>query len=359
MGLADNLKPTFASSADSVEFETGTGTGTAASTPIGSSVGSTTPTAATTTTQQSTTRTTTTSTTAAPTTSSSSSSTSTTASTVSGKKSFQDLQEKDIAIWNQALKSPKLSFNSLRNKFKIYGFSSPLLLLLFLSALFSHTPQTRPPTTKTTKATALPTVGVNGTGSVQATAITTSSSSSSSSASSTLHTTNGKQAPGWRQGNTGSSNGSQHKPQRPPLVLGYPPQRGTRIDDTNEVQVKHAFRQDSSVIIQWDSETANILGFRVVYRLFGEKAFKQGPPLEASEREFKIKNVPAQECIIVCVISLEELHVTPETVPYQQCREVRTVSSQTSNMDKITIAASAAICGTIIVAVIVFIAASR
>lgn len=141
--------------------------------------------------------------------------------------------------------------------------------------------------------------------------------------------------------------------------MGFPPQRGTRIDDSNEVQVKNAFRQDSSVIIQWDSDTANILGFRVVYRLFGEKSFKQGPPLEASEREFKIKNVPAQECIIVCVISLEELHVTPETVPYQQCREVRTVASQTSNMDKITIAASAAICGTIIVAVIVFIAASR
>ncbi|XP_032591959.1 leucine-rich repeat and fibronectin type-III domain-containing protein 2 isoform X2 [Drosophila grimshawi] len=300
VGLADNLKPTFPSSPDSVEFETGSGTGTAAaSSPVANSLSTTTPKATTTTTTTKlTTRTTTT---AAPTTSSS-----TTAST------------------------------------------------------------TRPPTaatTATTKAAPLPTAGINGTGSVQATAITSTSSSSSSSSSSsasasaTLHTS-GKQAPGWRQGANGS-NGSQHKPQRPPLVLGYPPQRGTRIDDANEVQVKHAFRQDSAVIIQWDSETANILGFRVVYRLFGEKAFKQGPPLEASEREFKIKNVPAQECIIVCVISLEELHVTPETVPYQQCREVRTVSSQTSNMDKITIAASAAICGTIIVAVIVFIAASR
>ncbi|XP_055837999.1 leucine-rich repeat-containing protein 4B isoform X2 [Episyrphus balteatus] len=172
-----------------------------------------------------------------------------------------------------------------------------------------------------------------------------------------------QQQPGGLSGNGGaaasSAAGIPHKQQRPPLVLGFPPQRGTRIDDANEVQVKNAFRQDSSVIIQWDSDTANILGFRVVYRLFGEKSFKQGPPLESSEREFKIKNVPSQECIIVCVISLEELHVTPETVPYQQCREVRTVASQTSNMDKITIAASAAICGTIIVAVIVFIAASR
>ncbi|CAH4013616.1 unnamed protein product [Pieris brassicae] len=66
-----------------------------------------------------------------------------------------------------------------------------------------------------------------------------------------------------------------------------------------------------------------------------------------------------QECIVVCVISLEEVHVSPETVPYSQCREVRTVSAAATNMDKITIAASAAICGTIVVAVLIFAAASR
>ncbi|CAD7079626.1 unnamed protein product [Hermetia illucens] len=186
-----------------------------------------------------------------------------------------------------------------------------------------------------------------------ATVVVTTLNPSTLKTAATQHQSPSKTQSTWRQNN------SPHKQQRPPLVLGFPPQRGTRIDDANEVQVKNAFRQDSSVIIQWDSDTANILGFRVVYRLFGEKTFKQGPPLEASEREFKIKNVPGQECIVVCVISLEELNVTPDNVPYSQCREVRTSSSQTSNMDKITIAASAAICGTIIVAVIVFLAASR
>ncbi|GBP06008.1 Leucine-rich repeats and immunoglobulin-like domains protein 3 [Eumeta japonica] len=146
--------------------------------------------------------------------------------------------------------------------------------------------------------------------------------------------------------------------QRPPLVTNFPQQK-PKADDSNEVIVKNAYRQENSVIIQWDSDVANILGFRVVYRLFGDKSFKQGPPLEASEREFKIKNVPSQECIVVCVISLEEVYVSPETVPYGQCREVRTVSAAASNMDKITIAASAAICGTIVVAVLVFVAASR
>uniref|UniRef100_A0A8D8UUS9 Leucine-rich repeats and immunoglobulin-like domains protein 3 n=3 Tax=Cacopsylla melanoneura TaxID=428564 RepID=A0A8D8UUS9_9HEMI len=144
--------------------------------------------------------------------------------------------------------------------------------------------------------------------------------------------------------------------QRPPLVLGsgYP-----RTTPAQEVLVKSAHRHDNSVVIQWDSQTSNILGFRVVYRLFGDKTFKQGPPLEASEREFKIKNVPPQECIVVCVISLEDINVTPDTVPYPQCREVRTTNSPTNHMDKITIAASAAICGTVLIAVIIFIAASR
>ncbi|KAE8739794.1 hypothetical protein FOCC_FOCC014719 [Frankliniella occidentalis] len=161
--------------------------------------------------------------------------------------------------------------------------------------------------------------------------------------------------PGHGPGLSGSA--SMH---RPPLVLGFPGGSPAKhVDPEEEVKVRSAYRQDNSIIIQWDSHTANILGFRVVYRLFGDKSFKQGPPLEASEREFKIKNVPAQECIVVCVISLEEVNVTPEMVPYSQCREVRTVTSPSSNMDKITIAASAAICGTVVIAVIVFVAASR
>ncbi|XP_050426402.1 uncharacterized protein LOC126836800 isoform X2 [Adelges cooleyi] len=142
--------------------------------------------------------------------------------------------------------------------------------------------------------------------------------------------------------------------QKPPLILGNYSKKSAQ-----EVIIRSVHRQENTVIIQWDSETANILGFRVVYRLFGDRTFKQGPPLETSEREFKIKNVPYQECIVVCVISLEEINITPDTVPYSQCREVRTAVTLTSNMDRITIAASAAICGTVLIAVVVFIAASK
>ncbi|XP_049800914.1 TLR4 interactor with leucine rich repeats [Schistocerca nitens] len=140
----------------------------------------------------------------------------------------------------------------------------------------------------------------------------------------------------------------------PPLILATTPAEPA-------VVVRSASRQDGAVVISWDSRAADIPGFRVVYRLFGDRAFKQGPPLELSEREFKIKNVPPQECIVVCVVSLSDVTVTPETVPAAQCREVRTAAAGAlpGNMDKITIAASAAICATVVVALVVFVAASR
>ena len=66
-----------------------------------------------------------------------------------------------------------------------------------------------------------------------------------------------------------------------------------------DVIVKEAYKETNSIVIRWESETTNILGFRVIYRLFGTPQFKQGPPLAPSEREFKIKNVPDNVSITV------------------------------------------------------------
>ena len=56
--------------------------------------------------------------------------------------------------------------------------------------------------------------------------------------------------------------------------------------------LRDAYKEENSIVIKWETETSQILGFRVVYRLFGKPEFKQGPPLAPSEREFRIKNVP-------------------------------------------------------------------
>ena len=41
-----------------------------------------------------------------------------------------------------------------------------------------------------------------------------------------------------------------------------------------QVIVQDAYWDSNSINIQWDSEVSNILGFRVVYRLFGDNYFK-------------------------------------------------------------------------------------
>jgi hypothetical protein len=123
------------------------------------------------------------------------------------------------------------------------------------------------------------------------------------------------------------------------------------------VIVRKAYKERNSIVIKWESETTNILGFRVIYRLFGTPQFKQGPPLAPSEREFKIKNVPENECIVVCVVSLEEWGFTPANVPFGQCREIRTEGvGENKRLDNIIIPASTAIVVCVIVAVIIFIA---
>lgn len=98
----------------------------------------------------------------------------------------------------------------------------------------------------------------------------------------------------------------QHQP-RPPLVLGSPLYKTKTLE--KDIIVKDVLRQDNAVIIYWDTEVSNILGFRVIYRLFGDTSFKQAPPLEASEREFKIKNVPSQVSFLIWSLQLSPLHL--------------------------------------------------
>ena len=60
---------------------------------------------------------------------------------------------------------------------------------------------------------------------------------------------------------------------------------------------------------------------------------------------------------MVCVVSLEDVEITPGTVPFEQCREIRTEGvGGAKRLDNIIIPASTAIVVCVIVAVIIFIA---
>ena len=169
-------------------------------------------------------------------------------------------------------------------------------------------PTTRP-TTKEPKNTPVPSVS-SSTALVPVTdhrqsLYSSSSTLSTSTATTTTTTTTTTSRPVTRAGNVYISRTTTSQPKfnsesihslqqqpRHPLVLGSPALKSKA--DREDIIVKDVLRQDNSVIIYWDTDAHNILGFRVIYRLFGDSSFKQAPPLEASEREFKIKNVPSQ-----------------------------------------------------------------
>lgn len=65
------------------------------------------------------------------------------------------------------------------------------------------------------------------------------------------------------------------------------------MEEVEEVIVKDAYKKDRDIIIEWDTKETNILGFQVVFRLFGSPEFKRSPPLASSEKDFTLKNVPA------------------------------------------------------------------
>ncbi|XP_076304312.1 uncharacterized protein LOC143222148 isoform X2 [Tachypleus tridentatus] len=132
---------------------------------------------------------------------------------------------------------------------------------------------------------------------------------------------------------------------------------GTKIPDSvrEEVKILDVFRTGNSIMVEWDSNSSNLLGFQVVYRVFGEEQFTQSPSLVASQRQYAIPSVPTDDCVIVCVVTLEDIpNLSVDAIPYSQCKEVKNSESRYA-LDKIVIAGSAAVCGVIILAVIIFV----
>lgn len=62
--------------------------------------------------------------------------------------------------------------------------------------------------------------------------------------------------------------------------------------DKSEILVQEIVRSGDSIMLHWESSKQTSGGFRIIYRLFGEDTFRHGPPLAATETEYRIKNVP-------------------------------------------------------------------
>ncbi|KAM7283663.1 leucine-rich repeat and fibronectin type-III domain-containing protein 3 [Ixodes scapularis] len=125
-----------------------------------------------------------------------------------------------------------------------------------------------------------------------------------------------------------------------------------------EPRIVNAQRKDSAVVIEWYAESS--LSVQVVYRLFGERAFRRGPTLRPEQRKHTLQNLPTNECLLVCVVSLQDSQdISVESVLPSQCKELKLERYVIAHLDKIIIASSAAVCGIIILAVIIFLCCWR
>ncbi|ODN03878.1 Leucine-rich repeats and immunoglobulin-like domains protein 2 [Orchesella cincta] len=164
--------------------------------------------------------------------------------------------------------------------------------------------------------------------------------------------------PGIQSSSSSMNNQAMGSPRSPSLIFA---------DIKSDIVIRDIQRTTDSVMLRWESMGKQLAGYRIIYRLFGEEAFRHGPPLAPTEREYRIKHVPFNECIVVCVVPYDDIlynEISPSAgsvPPGSQCRELKptTPSVLMNHMDKITIGASAAICATVIIAVLLFIAITR
>ncbi len=125
--------------------------------------------------------------------------------------------------------------------------------------------------------------------------------------------------------------------------------------DSNHIKIVDAIFQNNSITIEWEPLKANSAGYQVVYRFFGSKDFKKGPLMQSNQRSYRTNHIPSNECIVICVISLDD-HSNNKlnNIPLSQCREIRRDRHRISDLDKIVIGISAAVCVFVLMAVFVF-----
>ncbi|CAG2158575.1 unnamed protein product [Oppiella nova] len=124
---------------------------------------------------------------------------------------------------------------------------------------------------------------------------------------------------------------------------------------SDSIKIIDAFFHNNSISIEWEPIKSNNAGYQVVYRFFGSRDFKKGPLMTTSQRRYKTPTIPSNECVVICVISLEDHSYNKlNNIPLNQCRELRRDGNRISDLDKIVIAVSAAVCVFVIFAVFIF-----
>lgn len=125
---------------------------------------------------------------------------------------------------------------------------------------------------------------------------------------------------------------------------------------SDTVKIIDAFFQNNSITIEWEPTRTNSAGYQVVYRFFGSRDFKKGPLMPPNQRRYRTSQLPLNECVVICVLSLDDHSFNKlNNIPLNQCREIRRERNRISDLDKVVIGISAAVCAFVVAAVFVFI----
>lgn len=84
-----------------------------------------------------------------------------------------------------------------------------------------------------------------------------------------------------------------HSPHSPhsPGGIGNPRSPSLIFAEKSDIVIRDIQRTSDSIMLRWES-LKHLPGYRIIYRLFGEDAFRHGPPLAPTEREYRIKHIP-------------------------------------------------------------------
>lgn len=133
-----------------------------------------------------------------------------------------------------------------------------------------------------------------------------------------------------------------------------------------QIRLLEVTREGSDINIRWDHTLEEFRGrpvplVYVMYRIFGETHFRKGTSVSPSARRVQVNGIPEDKPLVVCLVeNAQAATLSRESVPHSQCDELipeeKVVDSQ---LNTIIIGSSAAVCGMIVIAVIIFVCCSR
>ncbi|GFS94070.1 leucine-rich repeats and immunoglobulin-like domains protein 3 [Nephila pilipes] len=154
--------------------------------------------------------------------------------------------------------------------------------------------------------------------------------------------------------------------QRPTVSATGRDLRAPRTSSLDQLHLTEVIRRGTDLTVKWEGfREDNLVRARsaapvhAMFRIFGEPHFQLGQTANPNTGWAQFQ-VPDGRAVVVCVVDTAQAATLSATsVPRNQCNEVIAEKVSDSQLNKIIIGSSAAVCGMIIIAVIIFVCCSR